>query len=100
MNTYLVKGKVTCFSRKDRSVIASWFKELSLEAASESEAISKAEQLIAQEYDDADVAHSSDLQAKLTGSAQQPTPPPPSPSLGQPPAPPATKDEKDFRFRI
>ncbi|MDX2063136.1 MAG: hypothetical protein SFY70_08755 [Bacteroidia bacterium] len=113
MPTYTVKGKVTCLSRADGAVIASWFKELTVDAATEALALTQAEQLIAQEYDDADVTHRSELQVAGGGSGPQlgPLPPPvapPPPRAEAPPVvkpfaqpePPAPDPGKTHRFRI
>jgi len=63
MEKYTVKGKVTCKSRTDGSVIASWFKELEIEAISKAEALKLGEMKIRAEYDDASVESHAELEA-------------------------------------
>lgn len=55
MNTYTYKGKVACLNVSDKSTVATWFKELSVEALSEEEAQQKLMGELKAEYEDANI---------------------------------------------
>lgn len=62
MDKFIIKGKVTCVARSDGSVIASWFKEIELEAFTKAEALEMARAKIRAEYDDATVESQMELE--------------------------------------
>jgi hypothetical protein len=105
MPTYYFKGKITCHSRTDGSVVATWFKDLSVDAPNEADAANKMEATLRQEFEDAGIRISHEMQLLRTeGQASMP-PELPTDSLNKlgidPPRPAATPSTEDpFRFRI
>jgi hypothetical protein len=105
MPTYYFKGKITCYSRSDGSVVATWFKDLTIDAVTEADAVSKMELNLRQEYEDTGIRISHEMQLLRTEGTPAAAPELPTDSLNKlgidPPRPAATPSTEDpFRFRI